>query len=394
MAKRFTRRRVIGGMVAMLVIGAIGGSVAMRLAKKDEGGKGPAVVTLEFAPADLARVESRALARWLPVSGAVQPVRQATVKAKVSGDVRQITVREGETVQAGQVLARIDTADLDAKLIERLGAMESAKAQLALAEKTRATNQTLLKQGFISQNAFDNSESSYNVAQGSLKSAQAQVQIARNALKDAVAVSPLSGIVAKRHVQPGEKVAFDSQLVTVIDLKDMELQAAVPATDVPELSIGKAVELVIDGFGERRFSGRVERINPATEPGTRSFLVYVGIPNADNALRGGMFATGRIALSASAPVATLPATAVRVEGGVAYVWTLEDGKLVKHNVVTGARDDGAGRVEIKTALPAGTPVLGAKFDNLKDGAPAVVKAPSTAPVPASAPTSGSTQVAG
>ena len=395
MAKRFTRRRVIILMVITLVIGAVGGSVAMRLAKKDgDGGKAPAVVALEFSPADLAQVEQRPLSRWLPVSGAIQPVRQATVKAKVSGDVRQVTVREGETVQAGQILARIDTADLDAKLLERIGALESAKAQLALAEKTRTTNQTLLRQNFISQNAFDNSESSYNVAQGSLKSAEAQVQIARNALKDAVAVSPLSGVVAKRHVQPGEKVAFDSPLVTVVDLKDMELQAAVPATDVPELAIGKTVELVIDGFGDRKFSGRVERINPATEPGTRSFLVYVGIPNGAGSLRGGMFATGRIALSASAPVATLPATAVRTEGGQSYVWTVEDGKLVKHTVVMGSRDDAAGRVEIRTALPAKTPVLGARFDNLKDGAPAVVKAPSNAPLPASAPTSGTTQVAG
>jgi membrane fusion protein, multidrug efflux system len=393
MAKVLTRRRLIGGIVALVVIGAIGGSVAMRLAKKDDG-KGPAAVALEFAPADLTQVERRALSRWLPVSGALQPVRQATVKSKVSGDVRQITVREGETVQAGQVLARIDTADLDAKLLERIGAMESAKAQLALAEKTRTTNQTLLKQNFISQNAFDNSESSYNVAQGSLKSAEAQVQIARNALRDAVAVSPLTGVVAKRHVQPGEKVAFDSPLVTVIDLKDMELQAVVPATDVPELSIGKAVELAIDGFGERRFSGRVERINPATEPGTRSILVYVGIPNTDGSLRGGMFATGRISLATGAPVPTLPATSLRTEAGQAFVWTLEDGKLVKRNVVTGGRDDAADRVEIRTALPASARVLAARFDNLKDGAPAIVKARSAAPVPASAPTSGTTQVAG
>ena len=394
MAKVLTRRRLIGGIVALVIIGAIGGSVAMRLAKKDEGKGNATAVTLEFAPADLTVVERRPLSRWLPVSGALQPLRQATVKAKVLGDVRQITVREGETVQAGQVLARIDTADLDAKLLERIGAMESAKAQLALAEKTRTTNQALLKQHFISQNAFDNSESSYNVAQGSLKSSEAQVQIARNALRDAVAVSPLTGIVAKRHVQPGEKVAFDSPLVTVVDLKDMELQAAVPATDVPELAIGKAVELVIDGFGERRFSGRVERINPATEPGTRSFLVYVGIPNSGGLLRGGMFATGRIALASSQPLPTLPATAVRVEGGQAFVWIVEDGKLVKRNVVTGARDDAAGRVEIKTALPAGAAVLGAKFDNLKDGTPAIVKAPSAGPLPASAPTSGTTQVAG
>ena len=221
------------------------------------------------------------------------------------------------------------------------------------------------------------------------------MQIARNALRDAVAVSPLTGIVAKRHVQPGEKVAFDSPLVTVVDLKDMELQAAVPATDVPELSIGKAVELVIDGFGERRFSGRVERINPATEPGTRSFLVYVGIPNSGGLLRGGMFATGRIALASSqrrCPRFRRPPCASKA--GRRFVWIVEDGKLVKRNVVTGARDDAAGRVEIKTALPAGAAVLGAKFDNLKDGAPAIVKAPSAGPLPASAPTSGTTQVAG
>jgi RND family efflux transporter MFP subunit len=398
MAQWLTRRRLVGGIVALVILGAIGGSVGMRLAKKDEGSGGKAgaqaPVTLEFAPSDLVRVELRALSRWLPVSGALQPVRQATVKSKVSGDVRQITVREGETVHSGQVLARIDTADLEARLAERIGALESAKAQLAMAEKTRATNQTLLKQNFISQNAFDNSESSYGVSQGSVKSAEAQAQLARNALRDAVAISPLTGLVAKRHVQPGEKVAFDSPLVTVVDLKDMELQAVVPAVDVPELAIGKTVELVIDGFGERRFTGRVERINPATEPGTRSILVYVGIPNADGALRGGMFATGRIALAASSPVATLPATAVRVETGQAFVWILEDGKLVKRNIITGARDEAAGRVEIRTALPAGVPVLGARFDNLKDGAPAIVKAPASGPLPASAPTSGKTQVAG
>jgi membrane fusion protein, multidrug efflux system len=398
MAKRWTRKRVIGIAVAMLIIGAIGGTTAMRVLKKGGDGGGKDVpVTLEFTPKDLAHVEAKPMSRWLPVSGTVQPVRQATVKAKVSGDVRQVTVREGETVQAGQLLARIDTADLDAKLIERMGALESAKAQLALAEKTRATNTALLKQNFISQIAFDNSESSYSVAQGSLKSAEAQVQIARNALKDSIAVSPLNGVVAKRHVQPGEKVAFDSPLITIVDLKDMELQAMVPAVDVPELAIGKSVELTIDGFGERKFDGRIERMNPATEPGTRALLVYVGIPNADGVLRGGMFATGRIALAASMPVATLPATALRTEGGVSYVWTVENGKLVKRGVTTGRRDDAAGRVEVKTDLPPGVPVLGARFDNLKDGLPAVVKetaaVPASAPVPKPAPTSGSTQAA-
>jgi RND family efflux transporter MFP subunit len=205
------------------------------------------------------------------------------------------------------------------------------------------------------------------------------VQLARNALRDAVAVSPLTGIVAKRHVQPGEKVAFDSPLVTIVDLKSLELQAMVPAVDVPELTMGMKVELTIDGFGEQRFSGRIERINPATEPGTRAFLVYVGIPNDKGVLRGGMFATGRVAIAAQAPTPTLPVSAIRTEAGQAYVWTIDAGKLVRKNVVLGRRDDDAGRVELKTALPKDLPILASKFDNLKEGAPALVKAESATP---------------
>jgi RND family efflux transporter MFP subunit len=387
MEVRLTRRRVIVALVALLVVGGISGAIAMRVAKKaaesrENDNKAP--VTLEFAPADLAVVAPTTLGKRLPVSGTMQPVRQATVKAKVSGDVRVITVRDGDTVQAGQMLVRVDTADLDAKLIERQGQLESAKAQFALAEKTLSTNQKLLKQNFISQTAFDSSESSLNVSRGSVMSAEAQVRLAQNALKDSVATAPLSGIVAKRHVQPGEKVAFDTPLVTVVDLREMELQAMVPAVDIPELKVGMTVDLTVDGFGERKFTGRIERINPATEPGTRAIFVFVGIPNPNSDLRGGMFATGRIALAAGAPVMSLPLSAVRSEGGQTFVWAIEDGKLVRRMVVIGRRDEESGRVELKTALPPTLKVLAARFENLKEGAPALVKGPDAGPPKASA----------
>jgi RND family efflux transporter MFP subunit len=386
MGVRITGRRFAIAITVLLAV-ALAAAIGVRVYKKQQEGRDNdknAPVTLEFAPADLAVIESKPLSRWLPVSGALQPVHQATVKSKVSGEVRAITVREGDAVQAGQVLARMDTADLEAKLIERQGQLESARAQLALAQKTLTTNQKLLKQNFISQNAFDSSESNMNVTRGSVMSAEANVRLAQNALKDAVATAPLSGIVAKRHVQPGEKVAFDTPLVTVVDLKDIELQAMVPAVDIPELRPGMTVELNVDGFGERRFAGRIERINPSTEPGTRAILVFVGVPNPNSELRGGMFATGRVALAASVPVLSLPAVAVRSEGGQTFVWTIEDGKLVKRMVVTGRRDEENGRVEIKTALPSAAKVLAARFDNLKEGAPALVKGPEAGPPKASA----------
>ena len=385
MAIRFTRRRVLAALAILAVAGALGGAVAQRLAKKGAESEAKVPPTLEFAAADLTAVEMRPLSRWLAVSGALQPVRQAVVKARVSGEVRRVEVREGEPVREGQAVARFDTADLDARVAERLGAYESARAQLALAEKTRAMNVRLLNEKFISQNAFDGTESSLSVAQGSVKSAEAQLRLAQNARRDATVTAPLSGIVAKRHVQPGEKVAFDAPLLTIVDLSDLELAAIVPAADVPELAVGMPVELAVDGYGDRRFGGRIERINPTTEPGTRSILVFVGLPNADAALKSGMFASGRIGLASSAPVPTLPFGAVRTEAGQSYVWTVDDGRLSRRLVTLGRRDDEAGRVEIRTPLPAGAPVLAARFDKLKEGAPALVKSPSSSSNAASPP---------
>ena len=379
MSIRMTRRRFAGAVAMVVLVGGLAGAVALRAAKRasDEAAAardGATPVALEFAAADLTYVRDTPLARWLPVSGTLEPVRQAIVKAKVAGDVANLTVREGDAVRAGQRLARIDSADLKSRIADRMGALESARAQLALADKTRSMNLRLLHDRFISQSAFDNAESSFDVARGNVKSAEAQVQVAQNALRDADVVAPLSGMVARRQVQPGEKVAVEGSLLTIVDLSDLEMQALVPAIDVPQLTHGMPVELAVDGFGGRRFTGSVDRINPSTEPGTRAIVVHVSLPNPDAALRVGMFATGRIALAAAAPTPTLPAGAVRNEAGQSYVWTIEGGKLVRRIVATGRRDETSGRIEISTPLPPGTPVLAARFDNLKDGAPAIVKA--------------------
>jgi membrane fusion protein (multidrug efflux system) len=303
----WSKGRVVGIIVTLAVVAALAVGIGLRMSNRaaaETPGAGGQAVTLEFAADDVATVEARALSRWLPVSGTLQPVNQTTVKAKVSGEIRQVMVREGEAVKAGQVLARFDTSDLDAKLNDRVGALESSRAQLALAEKTHAQNLLLLKQNFISQTAYDSAESNLSVNQGALKSLEAQAQLAKNALRDAVVITTLAGTVAKRHIQPGEKVNFDSPLFTVVDLVRMELQAMVPANDIPEIAIGMAVELAIEGFGERRF------------------------------------------------------------------------KLLRRIVVIGKRDEAAGRTELKTSLPSDMLILASRFDNLKDGAPAMVRAPS------------------
>jgi len=379
MGFRITWRRAVGALVVVAVVAAGGVFAVKGMGPKSAvAAKGPdqPAVALEFGAADLTYVSSTPMSRWLPVSGTLMPINQATVKAKVSGEVRQMLVREGDPVRAGQRLGMIDTADLESKLIERQGALESARAQMSLAEKTRASNQKLLNEKFISQTAFDGSQSGYDVAKGNVKSIEAQVKLAENALCDAEINAPIAGVVGKRHAQPGEKVAFDAPLVTVLDLSDLELQALVPAIDVPGLAVGMSVELAVDGFGERKFAGRIVRINPSTEPGTRAILVYVALRNPDAALRSGMFANGRIALAASEPIASLPQSAVRTEAGQSFIWVIVDGKLARRIVTIGRRDEVAGLIEVRSPLPKSLPVLATRFENLKEGSPALVKGPS------------------
>ena len=379
MGVRITWRRAVGAFVVLAVVAAVGFFAVKGMGPKSAvAAKGPdqPAVALEFGAADLTYVSSTPMSRWLPVSGTLMPINQATVKAKVSGEVRQMLVREGDPVRAGQRLGMIDTADLESRLIERQGALESARAQMSLAEKTRASNQKLLNEKFISQTAFDGSQSGYDVAKGNVKSIEAQVRLAENALHDAEINAPIAGVVGKRHAQPGEKVAFDAPLVTVLDLSDLELQMLVPAIDVPGLAVGMSVELAVDGFGERKFAGRIARINPSTEPGTRAILVYVAMRNPDAALRSGMFANGRVALAASEPIASLPQAAVRTEAGQSFIWVIVDGKLARRIVTIGRRDEIAGLVEVRSPLPKSLPVLANRFENLKEGSPALVKGPS------------------
>ena len=367
--------------LAIISVAVVAGSlVAWRAssAKKDDGKK-PAEVTLEFAPADITTVEQKSLIRTLPFSGSLSPLVQSTVKSKVSGEVQKVLAREGETVSQGQVLAQIDTADLNARLDAQVAALEEAKARWSIADKNRESNLKLLKQNFISQNAFDTTNSTLEASAASVRSAEAQVQLARNAKQDAVIRSPISGILAKRMVNGGEKVGPDSPMFTVVNLAKLEIEAPVAASEIPSVKVGQRATFKVDGFGDRVFEGRVERINPITEQGSRSITLYMSVANRDGALKGGMFAKGLLVLDTTQPSAVVPLAAVREDAGQSYVFTLEAGKIVKRNITLGLSEAQAGLVEVKAGLETGAQVVAARMVGLKTGASAIVKSPGISP---------------
>ena len=366
--QRITRRSMITtAAVALLVLAVSGVALRSRQNTADAAATAASARPVaEFLQNDLSIVEPRALERTLPLTGSLMPFTEATVKAKVAGELMAVTVREGESVKQGQMLARIDLTEVQAKVAGREADVAATNAQLVWAEKNRNQQKALLDKAFISQSAFDNIQSNYEVAVAKLRAAEADLVVARKSLGDAVLVAPFSGIVSQRHAQPGERVALDAKVVSIVDLSRLELEAAVPPAAIGQVRVGQAMNFRVEGFGERDFAGRIERINPSATAGSRSISVYAVIDNADGLLRGGMFAQGALTLSRIDNALAVPASAVREEIGQTFVYAIEDGLVKRKNVKVGA-PDAAGRVQVLDGLAAGDRIVRVNLGSLREG---------------------------
>lgn len=371
------KRRTIAIAALVAIIAAAGGFAAVRGKPADPRAAKAVAPVAEFLADDLAVVEPRTLDRTLPLTGTLMPLVEATVKAKVAGELVQVSVREGEAVRVGQALARIDQTEVLARVAAREADVEAARAQLVLADKNRATQTALLDKKFISQNAFDAVQSSYDVAVARLRAAQAELVVAKKSLGDSVLVAPFAGIVSQRHAQAGERVALDARVISIVDLSRLELEAAVPAAQIGQVRVGQSVAFRVDGFGERAFEGRIDRINPSTVSGSRSINVYAVIANPEGVLRSGMFAQGTASLGRIEGALVVPSSAVREEIGQSYVYALVEGRVKKRPVKVGPADP-EGRMQVLDGLSPGERIVKNNLGSLREGVEAKVVAASPA----------------
>jgi membrane fusion protein, multidrug efflux system len=370
------RTPVIAAVIALVVVATV---VGLRSTQAQKEEKKAAAVVMEFAPADVARVEKREISRSIAFSGSLAPVVQTSVKSRVAGELSKVFVKEGETVAAGQVLAQVETVDLQSRLDAQAAALEEAKARYAIADKNRINNEALLHQKFISQNAFDTTLSVHDAAAATVRSAEAQLRIAQKAMSDATVRAPFAGIIARKIANTGEKVGIDSPLFALVDLGLMEIEAPAPASEIPSIKVGQPVQFRVDGFANRKFEGHVDRINPQAEQNSRAITVYISVPNRDGALKGGMFAKGEVQVDRTAPSTVIPANAVRDESGQTFVYTIEDGKIARRAVKLGISEPQLGMVEIVQGLDEGVNVVSVRATGLKVGAPAAIKTKEAGP---------------
>jgi RND family efflux transporter MFP subunit len=367
--------------LVLLLVLALAGTLAWH--KQGNKPAGPAGATenasIELLAADVTRTEARALQRNLRVNGSLRAVSLATVKARAAGELRDLLVREGESVRAGQVLAHIEPTELNLRVLQATENVSAARGQLDIAKKNLDNSRTLFERGFISATSLQNAEAQTMTAQANVNANIAALNLTRKALADAEVRAPINGIIAARLVQTGERVALDTRLLDIVDISQLELEASVPATDIAQVRIGQAVSLKAEGV-ETPISGRIVRISPANQAGSRSFLVYAQIDNRDGRLRAGLFAEARITLETRPVALTVPGTAVRtLSNGNAMVYLIEQGKLVERAVRTGmTSDDNGGLIEVSEGLAAGDTVVRINLGALRSGSSVHIAAPARA----------------
>ncbi|MFM9915622.1 MAG: efflux RND transporter periplasmic adaptor subunit [Rhizobacter sp.] len=371
MMKRIRLGWVVLILAVLVVAGFIGRTLYVR-AQERALAAAPAKPppALELGASDLVVARTQTFQRTLAITGGLKAVDSAVVRAKVAAEVKSLTVREGDTVKAGQTIGQLDTLEVDLRVQQADQNAASARAQLDIALRALNNNRALVAQGFISTTGLETSISNEAAARATHEAALAALNLARKARGDARLVAPISGLVSQRLVQPGERVAVDAKLVEVVDLSRIELEAAVAPEDIGSVSIGQTARLSVDGLAAP-VTAKVVRINPSTQAGTRAVMVYLAI-DPQSGLRQGLFSTGNIDLRSSSVLA-VPVSAVRVDQAQPYVLAVVGDHVEQRKVTLGQRGelpvDGSveAAVEITGGIADGAVLLRGSAGAVRDG---------------------------
>ena len=381
--------------VALLLLALIGAGVMRALSARKLQSQQLAAATAakdlglaELAATDVFKAQVLEIAQGLQISGSLKAVNSALVKARVAGELQGLTVREGDFVKAGQLLARIDASEYQLRVRQSQSQAESAKAQVDAVQRQYDNNKALVAQGFISKTSLDTSLANLNAAQATYRAALAATDISSKLVADTAVRAPISGQVSQRLAQTGERVGVDTRIVEIVDISQLELEATLSATDSVNVRVGQTAELQIEG-SSRRIAAKVARINPSALAGSRNVLAYLSLDNnADSSaggglpLRQGLFASGTLGTERIALMA-VPVSSLRTDKPAPYVQIIESNAVVHQAVAPGVRGraDGQNVVAVQ-GLAAGAVVIRGNIGALREGTQVLFTTPVVAVSPA------------
>jgi membrane fusion protein (multidrug efflux system) len=359
------------------------------------------------APAPIAvtlvTAEQRALPGGVDVTGTLMADAQSDVAAENAGRVLAVNVERGSVVRAGAVLARLDGEDARNQLLEAEATEGQTMAKLGLApgtpfdpaqtpdaRKARATMEradadheryrTLVEGGLVSREAYETRRAEALTARAqydaeintarqlyqTLLAQRARVAMAHKAAADADVRAPWDGLIAEKHVQPGQWVQRGARIATLVRVDPLRVELAVPETGVAAVRRGQKVEFTVQAQPDRTFEGSIAYVGPSLRADSRALVVEALVPNRDGRLSPGLFATARIELPAAHPSVVLPVSAVRTEAGVSSAFVVRNERAELRLVQLG-REVPGGLVEIQRGVAAGEKVVAPHVPQLGDG---------------------------
>jgi len=318
-----TKQWMVLGVTTMALVGATacGGNET----PEPSVAASTAAPSVKLAADNVATATMTELRSGPAVSGQLTPAREATVRAQVGGSLLSLTVDKGQSVAAGQVIAKITARDLEDAMQSAEAAVKSAETALTVAVSEQARTASLVKGGALAARDLEQANNMVANAQAMVAAAKARQKGVWQQLDDTNVRAPFTGIVSDRPAHQGDVVSPGTPIVTIIDPSSMRLEAAVPADMIGQVRPGAAVPFRVRGYPDQVFTGRVDRLSPTADAVTRQVIVFVSLKNTGGRLIAGLFAEGRIDAEARQGV-VVPMAAVDETGASPTVTPLPDGK--------------------------------------------------------------------
>lgn len=373
-------------LAAAFIAGCSKGEKAAGGATTVGSGGGRRAVSLTLAQSDIGRAIRMSIDEAVAITGDLRPIETLEVKARLEGDLDRVLVREGERVARGQLLANFEASEQVSARRSAEAEQVAARGALATAQWDYAQAQELFKAGAVPEHDMRVAEQAVATTKARLAAAEAQVRATSSNESDTRVLAPTSGIVEKRLVESGERVARGASMFTIVRSDVLELAAAVPARQSNDIRAGQTVHFNAAG---RDLDGRVARVSPTIDPVTRSVTVYVQVPNASGAIRGGTAANGRIVLRTVPSALVVPSGAIRqsAAGSASLVYRIQNQELEPVPVTTGVIDAGRALTQIASGLREGDMVVIGNVGTLGRGMKVTIIGPD-APAPGTPPTAG------
>lgn len=398
-------------IVAGIFVSSCGGSRANS--RKDDSATANTPVAVEVTTAAAIK---RDLPRFFEATGSLAGDQQTDVAPQTSGKVAAIGVEIGSPVKRGQMLVKLDDAELGLKVQQaatqvdqaraavrqaeekiglkpnqafdpnRVAEVAAAKVALELAQKNLVRAEKLIESGDVSRSFYDEQRArrdqlkeqydvaiaqarqnyaAVDVARTNVANAQSQLALARKNLSYALIVSPIDGFVSERTADLGEYVSPQQKVATIVRINPLRIRIDIPEQAIPEVKVGQSVSVTTSAWPDKNFAGRIARIAPNVSAQSRTLTVEAEIDNSGGALKPGQFATVRILQERSAPAVLVPSRAVVSEAGVSRLFVIKDGHAEQRVVQLGQTEGDL--VEIKNGVAADEQVATSGMERLSDG---------------------------